>query len=76
VPRHPPHLPERSHRTELAQPHGALHRAAGAGDQHAGTFNPEAPGDPDGGGEIVGGPVVGPDGTIYGGRGAMTGICP
>ena len=29
------------------------------------TFNPEDPLDPEGGGEIIGGPLVGPDGTIY-----------
>lgn len=29
------------------------------------TFNPQLPDDPDGGGEIVGGPVMAPDGLIY-----------
>ena len=29
------------------------------------TFNPEDPKDPDGGGEIIGGPVVGPGGLVY-----------
>ncbi|MEO0557616.1 MAG: PQQ-binding-like beta-propeller repeat protein [Bacteroidota bacterium] len=29
------------------------------------TFNPELPDDPDGGGEIVTAPLVGPDGTVY-----------
>lgn len=29
------------------------------------TFNPQDPLDPEGGGEIIGGPLVGPDGTIY-----------
>lgn len=29
------------------------------------TFNPEDPADPEGGGEIIGGPLVGPDGAIY-----------
>jgi len=43
----------------------ALRAADGAEQWAFSTFNPEAPGDPDGGGEIVGGPVVGPDGTIY-----------
>ena len=29
------------------------------------TFNPQLPDDPDGGGEVVSAPLVGPDGTIY-----------
>jgi outer membrane protein assembly factor BamB len=29
------------------------------------TFNPQARNDPDGGGEVVAGPLVGPDGTVY-----------
>jgi outer membrane protein assembly factor BamB len=43
----------------------AIQAANGAEQWSFATFNPEAPGDPDGGGEIVGGPVVGPDGTVY-----------
>ena len=29
------------------------------------TFNPEHPGDPDGGGEVIGGPVMDPGGSLY-----------
>ncbi len=29
------------------------------------TFNPALPGDPDGGGEVIAAPLVGPDGAIY-----------
>ncbi|MCA8958740.1 MAG: PQQ-like beta-propeller repeat protein [Planctomycetes bacterium] len=29
------------------------------------TFNPKLPNDPDGGGEVVGGPLLGPDGHLY-----------
>lgn len=35
------------------------------------TFNPEDPEDPDGGGEIIGGPVVGPGRVIYFGTAGM-----
>lgn len=43
----------------------ALDRATGAVRWRYVTFNPELPDDPDGGGEIVSSPLIGPDGTVY-----------
>lgn len=43
----------------------AVEAATGAEIWHFTTFNPEDPTDPDGGGEVIGGPLVAPDGTIY-----------
>ncbi|MCK6456108.1 MAG: PQQ-binding-like beta-propeller repeat protein [Phycisphaerae bacterium] len=35
------------------------------------TFNPQRPNDPDGGGEVIGGPVMGPDHILYFATGAV-----
>lgn len=43
----------------------AVDAATGAARWTFTTFNPLDPGDPDGGGEVVAAPLVGPDGTIY-----------
>ncbi|GAB5536076.1 MAG: hypothetical protein Rubg2KO_23250 [Rubricoccaceae bacterium] len=43
----------------------ALDPATGATRWRYETFNPLVPDDPDGGGEIVTAPLVGPDGTVY-----------
>lgn len=43
----------------------AVDAATGVGLWTFATFNPVDPADPDGGGEVVGGPLLGPDGALY-----------
>ena len=43
----------------------AIDPAAGAVKWRYVTYNPEQPDDPDGGGEVVSAPLVGPDGLVY-----------
>ena len=43
----------------------ALDKASGAILWRFTTFNPADPADPEGGGEVVGGPLIGADGTVY-----------